>query len=458
MTARYGQPKTLDPPMVSSAGKGEPMRDLEASHKATRVSLILPLEHYYARGILMGIQKAIYPHNLAASAGSAEAAEARNLPALPWVFSIHGGSPRGPALDRLFSDLRRWRPDLVIARIEEPKLAEFLKQFRVPVVEIYNDGNWNDFVSVNMDDVAVGRLAAEHFLDRGFTHFAFMGSLHYPFVKDRLDGFQARLQQSDKLKSQSVETSAARVQIFNCHSIIPNATVEYDQLDAIGDWLESLPKPVAIMAGRDSWGLLLAHAAFERGIHIPEEMAILAVDNDPALCEYCNPPLSSVNQDFARVGGEAVRVAQLLLAKARRVPKPALIAPGDIEIRLSSDILAVDDPDVAAALRYIRDNIRSGINVKTLLRAVPVNRRKLEREFRRVLGRSPQEEIHRFRLQLIKNLLSTDMSMRAVATAAGFSSAQYLSTFFQCATGTTPREFRQRRKQMAPESMPLKKP
>ena len=233
---------------------------------------------------------------------------------------------------------------------------------------------------------------------------------------------------------------------FNCHTIIPNATVEYDQLDAIGDWLESLPKPVAIMAARDSWGLLVAHAAFERGIHIPEEIAILAVDNDPALCEYGNPPLSSINQDFSRVGSEAVRVGHLLLGKKRSIRKPALIEPVDVQVRISSDILAVSDPGVAAAIRYIRDNIRNGINVKTLLRAVPVNRRKLERDFRRILGRSPQDEIHRFRLQLIKRLLTTDMTMRSIDVAAGFSSAQYLATFFRSATGYTPRAFRKRLK------------
>ncbi len=415
-----------------------------ASHAAVRVSLILPLEHYYARGILTGIQKAVFPHNLSAAADVSLKDRPGRLSDLPWVFSIHGGSPRGPALERLFSDLNRWKPDLVIARIEEAKLANFLKELTIPVVEIYNDGKWDDFISVNIDDLAIGRLGAEHFIDRGYSHFAFIGSFHYKFVTDRLKGFQTRLAESGKLAGPDPGTAVWSLHSFNCHTIIPNATVEYDQLDAIGDWLESLPKPVAIMAGRDSWGLLLAHAAFERGIHVPEEVAILAVDNDPALCEYCNPPLSSINQDFTRVGSEAVHIGQLLLANKRNARKSISVAPADIQIRISSDILAVSDPHVAAAMRYIRDNIRNGINVKTLLQAVPVNRRKLEREFRRILGRSPQDEIHRFRLQLIKQLLTTEMPMRAIAHAAGFSSAQYLSTFFQSATGLTPRAFRKR--------------
>jgi LacI family transcriptional regulator len=423
-------------------------------HAAVRVSVILPLEHYYARGILMAIQKAIFPHNLSAAAGVSAADQSRNLSVLPWVFSIHGGSPRGAALERLFSDLNRWKPNLVIARIEEEKLAYFLKQLSIPVVEIYNDGKWNDFFSININDVAIGRLGAEHFIDRGFTHFAFMGSFAYKFVTDRLRGFQARLAETGNMKGHAANAASWSFASFNCHTIIPNATVEYDQLDAIGDWLESLPKPVAIMAGRDSWGMLLAHAAFERGIHIPEELAILAVDNDPALCEYCNPPLSSINQDFARVGSEAVRIGQLLLANKRARRRSVLVEPADVQVRISSDILAVSDPNVAAALRYIRDNIRNGINVKTLLRAVPVNRRKLEREFRRLLGRSPQDEIHRFRLQLIKQLLTTDMTMRVIAATAGFSSAQYLSTFFQSATGTTPRAYRQCHRDVSKEMTP----
>ncbi|MGC8539268.1 MAG: hypothetical protein ACP5QA_01420 [Phycisphaerae bacterium] len=112
------------------------MARYSAAHKVIRVSLILPLEHYYARGILMGIQKAIYPHNLSAAAGHSETQPPAKRSDLPWTFSIHGGSPRGKALERLFSDLQRWRPDLVIARIEEPKLAEHLRKLRIPVVEI----------------------------------------------------------------------------------------------------------------------------------------------------------------------------------------------------------------------------------------------------------------------------------------------------------------------------------
>ncbi len=418
------------------------MARYSTTHKVVRVSLILPLEHYYARGILMGIQKAIYPHNLSAATGHSETQPPAERSDLPWTFSIHGGSPRGKALERLFSDLQRWRPDLVIARIEEPKLAEHLRKLRIPVVEIYNDKSWDCFVSVDCDDVAFGRVGAEHFLDRGFQNFGFIGSFAYRFVTDRMAGFQDRLAHLGNTKSKQANRAGWTFNSFNCHTIIPNATVEYDQLDSVGDWLESLPKPVAIMAGRDSWGLLLAHAAFERRLHVPEEIAILAVDNDPALCEYCNPPLSSINQDFLMVGRQAVETGKRLLQKPGIASKPAPIGPGEIHRRLSSDILAVDNPDVAAAIRYIRDHIREGINVKTLLQAVPVNRRKLEREFRRILGRSPQDEIHLFRLQLVKKMLETDMSMRSIAMASGFSSAQYLSTFFQSATGSTPRAYR----------------
>ena len=421
------------------------MSPYSATHKVIRVSLILPLEHYYARGILMGIQKAIYPHNLSAATGFSGTEPPAERSDLPWIFSIHGGSPRGQALERLFSDLQRWQPDLVIARIEEPKLAEHLRKLRIPVVEIYNDKRWDYFVSVDSDDLAFGRVGAEHFLDRGFRNFAFIGSFAYRFVTDRMKGFQDRLAEVDTSQTkQTKQTGRAgwTFNSFNCHSLIPNTTVEYDQLDSVGDWLESLPKPVAIMAGRDSWGMLLAHAAFERRLHVPEEVAILAVDNDPALCEYCNPPLSSINQDFQLVGQQAVEAGKRLLQKQRIAINSAPVGPGDIHRRLSSDILAVDDPAVAAAIRYIRDHIREGINVKTLLQAVPVNRRRLEREFRRILGRSPQDEIHLFRLQLVKKMLETDMSMRSIAAASGFSSAQYLSTFFQSATGSTPRTYR----------------
>ncbi len=432
---------------VLSAGRKSKvdMRSVEAvsKSKAVRVALVLPLEHFYARGILLGIQKAIYPHNLSVALEWSAAQLPKKVSELPWVFSIHGGSPRGKALEQLCDDLSRWKPDMVIGRIEDAELAEFLRGFKAPVIEIYSEKRWDYFVTVDLDDQAVGVAAASHFINRGFRHFAFLGSFQYGFVQDRAKGFQSQLTRVDAAEdAEPPEHSSFTYHEFNCHSITPNTTVEYDQLGAVGDWLESLPKPVAIMAARDSWGLLVAHAAFERGIHIPEEVALLAVDNDPVLCEYCSPPLSSVNQNPTRVGAEAVRLGHLLLEKSAPMPPAVLVEPGEVSVRLSSDILAVPDAAVAAAFRYIRDNIRAGINVKTLLQAVPVNRRKLERDFRRLLGRSLQDEIHRVRLQLIKRMLTTEMSVRAIAAATGFSSAQYLSTFFYGETGLTPREYR----------------
>ncbi len=180
-------------------------------------------------------------------------------------------------------------------------------------------------------------------------------------------------------------------------------------------WLRSLPNPLALFVANDLWGFELLQAAREIGLAVPEDVAILGVDNEELLCEISHPPLSSIRIGAEQIGRVAVSLLDELLRKKRKILDIPRVPPIEVVTRQSTDVLAVDDADVAAALRHIRQHAVEGLSVKQLLEAVPVNRRTLERRFVSVLGHTPLEEIRRIRLDRAKVLLQTDLPIYDVA-------------------------------------------
>jgi LacI family transcriptional regulator len=212
----------------------------------------------------------------------------------------------------------------------------------------------------------------------------------------------------------------------------------------MGDWLASLPKPVAVLAGNDLWGFELVQAARAWGLHVPDDVAILGVDNDELLCEISHPPLSSIRIGGEQMGEQAVELLQRLLERKSVRGEPPRAPPLGVVTRQSTDVLAVDDPEVATALRHIRQHAVEGLSVKQMLQSLAVNRRTLERRFVKVLGHTPLEEIRNVRLERVKTLLQTDLPIYEVAVRSGFATAEYLATSFLQATGMTPTDYRRK--------------
>ena len=208
-------------------------------------------------------------------------------------------------------------------------------------------------------------------------------------------------------------------------------------------WLEKLPKPVGVMACYDFRGQQLLDVCRELDIAVPEQVAVIGVDNDERLCQLCTPPLSSVIPDSR---GAGYRAAQLLdrMMRGERVPADAtLLSPLGIAERQSTDMYAVDDADMATALRYIREHACEGIAVSDVLRVIPLSRRMLEHRFQKVIRRSPHAEIVRIRMERAARLLrETDLPLAEIAQRAGFASSIYLSKAFKNYTGVSPRSFR----------------
>lgn len=208
-------------------------------------------------------------------------------------------------------------------------------------------------------------------------------------------------------------------------------------------WVQSLPKPVGIFACHDVWGLQVVEACRLAELRVPEDVAIIGVDNDDLLCELARPSLSSVAVPAERIGYEAAALLERLLRRAKPPRQPILIPSSGIVARQSSDVLALRDSDVAAAVRFIRDHAHQPLCVADVLREVPVGRRSLERRFRAALNRGLWEEIRRVHMDRAKQLLATTVQPVAeVADKAGFSDVQQLSRVFRQETGLTPSAYR----------------
>ena len=354
-------------------------------------------------------------------------AEARPL----WSFT-----PIAPEPDAL-EVLHLLGLDGLIAHVFTHDLGEAILRLGKPSVNV--SGVLPDLAMprVMADHEQVGRLAAGHFLDRGLRHFGFLGYTTHAFSTGREAGFRSE-----------AERAGCRVESYlSDDPLHPEPTGLWRWDDGLQRWLVGLSRPVGVLASHDIQGVQLSEACRRAGLRVPDEVALLGVDDDDLFCEVARPSLSSVALPGERIGFEAARMLEGLITGRDRhtSPRTLLLPSPGVVTRHSSDVLAIQDGDVAAAVRYIRAHALGPIGVPDVLDAVAVSRRSLERRFRSMLGRGLGEEIRRVRMEKAKGLLSgTEMPIAQVATNSGFSEAKHLSTAFRQEAGLTPTEYRRR--------------
>lgn len=276
-------------------------------------------------------------------------------------------------------------------------------------------------------------MAAEHLLERGFERFAFCGFKNEAWSKRREDGF-----------CQVVEAKTqADCPRFNSPWHGPTARDWEAEQQAIIGWLDALTPPFAVMACNDLRGQHVIDACAQLQLAVPEQVAVIGVDNDELLCRVCSPPLSSVIPNAEMVGFRAAEILEdLMNGSPVREPQP-LIQPLGVATRQSTDVVAIDDANVAAALHYIREHACRGLCVEDVVRNNPISRSTLERQVRKYLGRTPQEEIRHVQIKRAKELmLTTSLSAERIATLCGFEYPEYFYTVFKRVTGKTTTEFR----------------
>ncbi|TWT67859.1 Xylose operon regulatory protein [Crateriforma conspicua] len=324
-----------------------------------------------------------------------------------------------------------WSGDGILARVATTKLARELQSARVPIVNVSSIQLGSvDLPRVTNDVVGSAELAVTHFVDRGLKHFGYCGPHRIAWVGLHCDTFVDSVQRSGS----------------DCLVYRPKRGTgtgwEARRAD-MARWVQALPKPIGILTWANRIGRELIEVCRESGILVPEQVAVLAGDDDDLLCETCSPPLSGIQVDSEQIGYRAAEVLDRMI-DGRKPPKGALrIPPLGIHARRSTEVLAIDQPDLALAVRFIRDHASEPITVADILQAVPMSRRELEREFQRVLSRSPAAEIRRVHLERAKALLvDTDRTIPEVADRAGFGSPEYLSQVFRREFGITPLKYR----------------
>jgi len=288
---------------------------------------------------------------------------------------------------------------------------------------------------VALDDDAAGAMAAEHLMSCRLKRFAYYGSQVQGWVAaKRLAGFRRTLESNG----------------FSClesNTITPESKewMSHSHRPAVIAWLRSLPKPIGILAVDDSTAHDLAEACLEADIGIPDHVAIMGVNNDELLCESAWPPLSSVEADYSRMGYMGAKILDRLFAGETLSLEERLVQLPPLEVvqRQSTNVLAVNDPNVADAVRYIREHACDPCTVEDVLRAVPVGRRWLERQFVAQLGKSPHDLISQERIETAKRLLvQQDLNILDIAGRCGYSSDTSFYSAFRKIVGKTPSVYR----------------
>lgn len=330
---------------------------------------------------------------------------------------------------------KKW--DGVICRHRFSMILEECRRRGVPCVDL-DDSNHrlSDVPKIRPDNRVVGHVGAEHFLDRGFTHFGYCGFSSEDWSNERREGFREALQ-AVKLPCQILET------VYS-HELTPDWDLA--EQERIRQWLRKLPRPIAIMACNDLRALQVIAAIHDLGLRIPDEVAVLGANNETVRAEMSHPPLSSVPLNAFEWGRTAAKLLhQQMERTGEEVPRETFIEPASVVVRRSTDALAIEDPAIVKALRIIHQEGCGGLRVDDLARRVSVSRSLLERRFRKFLRRSPQEEIRNVKINRTRQLLlETDKTLAEIADLTGFEHPEYLSVMFKRLTGESPRDFRQR--------------
>lgn len=331
---------------------------------------------------------------------------------------------------------KSWTGDGVIASLRDPQIVRHVKHLRLPVVDVAmmsEKQGWHARVAT--DDRARAAMALEHLRSRGINHFACYAPRIGRYSEVRSRAFRIAVEESGSACSMYVGDDEGS------SGWLANYT-------KARRWLAKLPKPLGVFAADPYSARQLVEICTTASICIPDVIAVVSGDDDELLCNIALPKISSVELASHRIGETAAKQLQRLIDGAAVPKETTLIPPLRIRPRQSTDILAIDDFELAAILQFIRRCAKDGIGVGDILREFPISRRSLEQRFRDKLHRSPAEEIRKTRFEHVcRLLLETDLSIDTIAEQSGFASGAGLSRAFQHHFSQTPGQFRQSRMQ-----------
>jgi len=382
--------------------------------KIHKVILLVETSRGWCRGLLRGIAKYSRLHG-------------------PWGFyriSEFYWQPGHIKKKRELALLKDWNATGVITR--EMGMINELLDLGIPIIgsdaEVALPENL-PLITSNFEKT--GQMAAEYFINRGFRNFAFCGFTDMKWSNERLKSFK-----------QVIEAAGYSVEAYG-KPITRVRKLWKDEPRLMANWLRSLPKPVALMACSDDRSRHILEACKIARLHVPDEIAIIGTDNDELLCELSNPTLSSVAFNLEKAGYEAAELLGKLMDGEPMQGQKIIVQPTTVITRQSTDILAMDDIEVATAVRYIRKHAQSTIQVRDVVDATTLSRRSLEQRFRSVLNRSILTEIKRVHIeQVTRMLIETNYSVKRIALSLGHQGTENISRYFKQFTGLSPSEYR----------------
>jgi LacI family transcriptional regulator len=351
----------------------------------------------------------------------------------PWtvMFTERAVNDQSP------SWLRDWVGDGIITRVASPDIRAIVSAKRIPTIDLNEQTADLGIPQIANDHGAIGKAAADHLLERRFVHFAFVGHAGYRWSDERATTFAATVQSKGFscaiYEDRQLGMTALREGVWNT------------ELDQLTDWIRALPKPIGIMASTDFRGLQVLTACRMAGLAVPNEAAVIGVGADDIACALSDPPLSSVELDAWHMGYEAASLLDGMI-RGERVPHNHVkrMPPKGVVLRRSTDGVAIYDPTVAKAARYIHEHAVNGIRVPDVLSHVGVSRTTLQDRFNRELGESIHDLIAKAKLDRVRELLvETDLPIAEIAVRCGFRHVEYMTEMMRQRTGKTPGTYRQ---------------
>jgi len=311
-------------------------------------------------------------------------------------------------------------------------ITKELLKLKIPTILAIHDSSYpKDLPVIRTDSISIAKMASWHFIEKGFKNLAFCGFDGYDWSEERKYYFNQF-------------NSVAGIKTYNFRQSKNKKKLTWEnEQKHVRKWIESLPKPVGVFAGNDDRGQHILEVCKLINLKVPEDVAVIGVDNDPLVCELEDPPLTSIALNVEAAGFGAARLLDRLMNNEKVAERQIVVAPSHIVQRQSSDILAVDDGEVARAIHYIMNNAKNKMLVRDVVNNTSISRRSLEKRFRKSFHRSIYNEIQQVRAEMISKLLiETNLPISEITASFNFTDCEHISRFFKKEKGIGLREFR----------------
>ena len=379
---------------------------MNSKNKLKKIVLLVETSREFGRQLIMGISRYSRIHG-------------------PWAFYKEPND-----LKSTIPNLTCWKPDGLIIR--DSLITEELLKLKIPTIFAIHCSSYpEDLSAIKTDSISISKMASEHLIEKGLKNFAFCGFKDYNWSEERGLYFSRFNKEAG----------------YDTHVYIPPSCVKNNEWENeqqyVSDWVNALPKPVGIFTCNDDRGQHILEVCKQSDLKVPEDVAVLGVDNDPLICDISDPPLSSIALNVESAGYKAAKLMDKMINDNKICNEQILVSPTYLVQRQSSDILAVNDTDVAQAIQFIMNNAKNKIFVEDVVRTTGISKRTLERKFRRTIHRSIYNEIQFVRIDLISKLLiETDLSISHITSLFDFTDMEHISRYFKREKGVGLREFR----------------